>query len=184
MCKTGYYCPSTTLMLPCPQGRFCPTGTIIPRECNIMSYCPGNTGYQRYYGGVIVCVILDLLLLVIVALAYQNESRRQANLLGGSVKSWWFRRRTSGPVRARSMNTVYVSVQNKNSKILEGYNRAFFTPENQQIPRMCFKFLDLEYSLPNGIRVIDGVSGEIKNGRLTAIMGPSGAGKVVCGGSF
>jgi len=47
-------------------------------------------------------------------------------------------------------------------------------------------FQDLSLELPSGVRVLQGVTGEFKAGRMCAIMGPSGAGKttfmnVLCG---
>ena len=52
--------------------------------------------------------------------------------------------------------------------------------------RMNFKFTDLSLTLPNGKTVLQGVTGEIRSACMTAIMGPSGAGKttfmnVLCG---
>jgi ABC-type Mn2+/Zn2+ transport system ATPase subunit len=43
--------------------------------------------------------------------------------------------------------------------------------------RINLKFEDLGLQLPNGKKVMEGVSGEIKAGTVTAVMGPSGAGK-------
>ncbi|KAJ3277862.1 hypothetical protein HDU76_010140, partial [Blyttiomyces sp. JEL0837] len=42
---------------------------------------------------------------------------------------------------------------------------------------MDFQFHDLSLKLSNGKSVLQGVTGEIKAGRLTCVMGPSGAGK-------
>ncbi|OAJ36968.1 hypothetical protein BDEG_21060 [Batrachochytrium dendrobatidis JEL423] len=52
--------------------------------------------------------------------------------------------------------------------------------------RMNFKMHDLGLKLPSGKTVLEGVSGSIRDSRMTAIMGPSGAGKttfmsVLCG---
>ena len=52
--------------------------------------------------------------------------------------------------------------------------------------RMDFRMENLGYTLPNGKSILEGVSGEIVSGKMTAIMGPSGAGKttfmnVLCG---
>jgi len=43
--------------------------------------------------------------------------------------------------------------------------------------RMNIEFDSLEYTLPSGITIMSGVSGVLKEGRLCAVMGPSGAGK-------
>ena len=39
------------------------------------------------------------------------------------------------------------------------------------------EFEDLALSLANGTRLLNGVTGSLRSGRLCAIMGPSGAGK-------
>jgi ABC-type multidrug transport system ATPase subunit len=43
--------------------------------------------------------------------------------------------------------------------------------------RISLKFENLGLQLPNGKKVMEGVCGEIKSGTVTAVMGPSGAGK-------
>ena len=40
-----------------------------------------------------------------------------------------------------------------------------------------FKFEELGLTLPNGITIMKGVNGTIRHGKVTAVMGPSGAGK-------
>ena len=39
------------------------------------------------------------------------------------------------------------------------------------------QFEDLSLALPDGTKLLHGVTGSLKSGRLCAIMGPSGAGK-------
>ncbi|KAJ3083024.1 hypothetical protein HDU99_000880, partial [Rhizoclosmatium hyalinum] len=59
------------------------------------------------------------------------------------------------------------------SPLLEAFHSAFNGLENL---RMNLKFNDLRYSMGDKV-ILDSVSGEIKAGRMTAILGPSGAGK-------
>lgn len=47
-----------------------------------------------------------------------------------------------------------------------------FTPKEHTID---FKFSDLSFTLKSGAKVLQGVNGSIKHGRVTAVMGPSGA---------
>ncbi|KAI9328475.1 hypothetical protein DFJ73DRAFT_782572 [Zopfochytrium polystomum] len=60
------------------------------------------------------------------------------------------------------------------SVLLDGFRRGFAGVENAA---MNFHFEDLGLTLPSGATVLKGVNGEIKAGTMTAIMGPSGAGK-------
>ncbi|KAJ3025265.1 UNVERIFIED_CONTAM: hypothetical protein HDU68_007310 [Siphonaria sp. JEL0065] len=59
------------------------------------------------------------------------------------------------------------------SPLLEAFHSAFNGIENL---RMNLNFTDLRYCLGEKV-ILDSVSGEIKAGRMTAILGPSGAGK-------
>ncbi len=42
--------------------------------------------------------------------------------------------------------------------------------------KMDFKFDSMKYVLKDGRVVLDNVTGEIRSGRVTAVMGPSGSG--------
>ncbi|KAJ3127029.1 hypothetical protein HK100_009972 [Physocladia obscura] len=66
-----------------------------------------------------------------------------------------------------------LSVVSNVSPLLEAFRCAFNGIESL---RMNLKFKDLRYSLGEK-SILDGVSGEIKSGRMTAILGPSGSGK-------
>ncbi|KAJ3110662.1 hypothetical protein HDU96_006373 [Phlyctochytrium bullatum] len=62
----------------------------------------------------------------------------------------------------------------KLAPLMECFRRAF---DGQSTLRMDFRFRDLGLQLANGKTVLQGVTGTIRSGRMTAIMGPSGAGK-------
>ncbi|KAJ3273301.1 hypothetical protein HDU76_010828, partial [Blyttiomyces sp. JEL0837] len=42
-CLAGFYCPEPTVILPCPSGYQCVTGTYDPVPCQTLSYCPTGT---------------------------------------------------------------------------------------------------------------------------------------------
>ncbi|KAJ3341497.1 hypothetical protein HDU83_006587 [Entophlyctis luteolus] len=65
------------------------------------------------------------------------------------------------------------SVVSNVSPMLEAFRLAFRGVESL---RMTLKFNGLRFCLGDKV-VLDGVSGEIKSGRMTAILGPSGCGK-------
>ncbi|KAJ3114226.1 hypothetical protein HDU96_002395 [Phlyctochytrium bullatum] len=62
----------------------------------------------------------------------------------------------------------------KLAPLMECFRRAF---DGHSTLRMDFRFRDLGLRLANGKTVLKGVTGSIRSGRMTAIMGPSGAGK-------
>ncbi|KAJ3032614.1 hypothetical protein HDU99_010912, partial [Rhizoclosmatium hyalinum] len=57
------------------------------------------------------------------------------------------------------------------SILTEGFKKGL---EGHESLRMDFKFEGLSLKLATGKQILKGVSGEIKSGRMTAIMGPSG----------
>jgi len=66
--------------------------------------------------------------------------------------------------------------KNKVEQHLENINQAAEEAIKKEL-HFTIRFEDLEYRLPDGFTIMQGVSGEFKEGRLCAIMGPSGAGK-------
>ncbi|KAJ3071441.1 hypothetical protein HDU98_005335 [Podochytrium sp. JEL0797] len=63
VCPTGNYCPDVATLIQCPEGYWCPTGSIAPRPCPTFSICPAGSLVPKYYGGLIFCVIADTILL-------------------------------------------------------------------------------------------------------------------------
>ncbi|KAJ3308985.1 hypothetical protein HDU76_003758, partial [Blyttiomyces sp. JEL0837] len=67
-----------------------------------------------------------------------------------------------------------LSITSHISPVVEFFKSGFRGKENL---RMNLEFKELKLSLGGGRTILEGVSGEIKAGRMTAIIGPSGAGK-------
>ncbi|KAI8853994.1 hypothetical protein BC829DRAFT_381042 [Chytridium lagenaria] len=55
VCAKGYYCPIYTKRIICPEGNYCPAGSIEPRKCPSMSLCKEGSVVPKFYGG-LVCV--------------------------------------------------------------------------------------------------------------------------------
>ncbi|KAJ3190607.1 hypothetical protein HK101_008560 [Irineochytrium annulatum] len=64
-----------------------------------------------------------------------------------------------------------------NTQELRNLVEAFHSALGHRELRMNFKFDNLSLSLKSGKKVLEGVTGEIRSKRMTAIIGPSGAGK-------
>ena len=62
LCPPGSYCPDSVAILPCPEGTFCLRGSVAPTDCGAFSYCPAGTEFRRFYGGLLLCLLLDVVL--------------------------------------------------------------------------------------------------------------------------
>lgn len=143
-----------------------------------MSYCPEGSSYQIHYGGLIWCVVLDGFLLLLYALYALH--RRKITRIGLEKNDEEMKlvgdHNTGGePVNGRDI----VGDENRQN-LLKGYLKAFQISEGENLRNvlgMCIDFKNLEVSLKGGKTILNGVSGQISTGKLTAVMGPSGAGK-------
>ncbi|KAL7748707.1 hypothetical protein RI367_005860 [Sorochytrium milnesiophthora] len=167
MCMEGYYCPDQYTKRPCPSGYYCPTGSLAPRPCKLMSSCPQGTSAPLYYGGLVICGVLDAVL-VIVMLSFRYMHRRRA--ARGAVEE---------PMLLTKMfmeEDIEVGQQatKANAQLVRAFQRAM---DGSKL-FMNFRFEALGLCLSKGKKtILDGVTGSIQAGRITAIMGPSGAGK-------
>ncbi|KAH9275263.1 hypothetical protein BASA83_002498 [Batrachochytrium salamandrivorans] len=199
VCLPGFYCPDQYSSLPCPKGYFCPTGTVTPRKCDLLSTCGIGSSYQRSFTGIASAAIIDFALLILV----YTIKIRQLRLAGRSalcVLPLFLQRilRTKGQSSSLADKTEDSSVLsplsfNPGSSVsplptthMNVLTSAFRKAMGGRDLRMNFQMDNLGLKLPNGKVVLEGVSGSIGDSRMTAIMGPSGAGKttfmnVLCG---
>ncbi|KAJ3177496.1 hypothetical protein HDU85_005863 [Gaertneriomyces sp. JEL0708] len=201
-------------MQPCPKGYHCPVGTIVPRKCESMSSCPEGSKAPLYYGGLVICLIIDLFLLCLVYFKRQhdrNKSLRIHKLLRR------FKRKVNSGEGGTEVDTAKQGEQTDKEKDLKvfpvpaGANYAIHNADveagdegeivvEDDVPneaaantsllvdafktglggenlQINFTFENLGLKIKGGKSVLQGVTGSIKAGRMTAIMGPSGAGK-------
>jgi ABC-type multidrug transport system ATPase subunit len=159
ICPPGKYCPTPVELLDCPEGYFCPTGTFEPIRCDVISHCPQGSRKQKSYIGITIFGCIDFLILLVFVYRFFYERRRVAN----QFKSKGFSNETKLQLAQnfqRSMNGAQV--------------------------QMNFRMEALGLTLNTGKTILQGVDGHIQSGRLTAVLGPSGAGKttfmnVLCG---
>ncbi|KAJ1342995.1 hypothetical protein BSLG_002420 [Batrachochytrium salamandrivorans] len=181
------------------KGIFCPTGTVTPRKCDLLSTCGIGSSYQRSFTGIASAAIIDFALLILV----YTIKIRQLRLAGRSalcVLPLFLQRilRTKGQSSSLADKTEDSSVLsplsfNPGSSVsplptthMNVLTSAFRKAMGGRDLRMNFQMDNLGLKLPNGKVVLEGVSGSIGDSRMTAIMGPSGAGKttfmnVLCG---
>ncbi|GMI46325.1 hypothetical protein TrCOL_g9564 [Triparma columacea] len=156
LCPKGKYCP-TTFETPviCPKGKYCPRGSFEPQDCRTAFSRCNYEGMDRpsYVASIKTVTILVILLLLAVA---QHATRR------------FFLSRS----RKQEMK-----VANMYRKKEVGVDLLPHLDEKGPL-RMDIEFDNLGLIL-NGTkkRVLNSVTGLLRAGRITAIMGPSGAGK-------
>jgi ABC-type Mn2+/Zn2+ transport system ATPase subunit len=148
--KTGYYCSNTTeTATPCPEQKFCPPGTVKPLQCSFLAYCPEGTGSAPKFG---LFALLLVLILVPVGLFKWKEASDKVRFLRHKFEI----------ESLRSTSTMNLKDQPQLGRLSQTFD---------------IQFQDLGLTLPSGITIMSQVTGVLRSGHTTAIMGPSGAGK-------
>jgi ABC-type multidrug transport system fused ATPase/permease subunit len=145
----------------CPSGYFCPSGTFEPRLCDSISVCPEGSVTQRSLVGIVSFLVIDFVLVVLCLVRWRHESVRVKRVANNNIAD----------VKKRENGAIVLSAEEK--KDLE---QNYIKSMNGHKLKMHFTMENLGFKLPNGKVILDGVSGHIEAGRMTAIMGPSGAG--------
>ncbi|KAJ3115525.1 hypothetical protein HDU96_000472 [Phlyctochytrium bullatum] len=184
VCKPGFYCPTYLQMFPCPAGHFCPTGSTKPTACGFLSSCPAGSVSPLPFLPVVLMGILDVCLFVTII-----SIKIKQGAFNRMAKSFTMFSFLKGAGYALEQNAKAAMNDAPAYKVAEPFNpsvvsaemaklvTAFHSAMGQRELRMNFKFDDLSLTLKNGKKVLEGVTGEIKSKRMTAVMGPSGAGK-------
>ncbi|KAJ3253942.1 hypothetical protein HK103_007611 [Boothiomyces macroporosus] len=172
ICARGYFCGNGSTKSICPQGYYCPLGSVNPIKCSSTSLCAEGSETPFELDGVIACVIVDIFLFA-VFLYYKLAFRRQ------NPKP---QINPDKQVPVLTPEGLAIPVQSDLDLLVDGFHKGL----NGRNIQMEFKFENLGLKLKGGKVVLQGVSGSIKSARMTAIMGPSGAGKttfmnVLCG---
>ncbi|TPX57986.1 hypothetical protein CcCBS67573_g09198 [Chytriomyces confervae] len=201
VCKPGFYCPDFLTMLPCPKGYYCPTGTVTPHACTWFASCPQGSYSQTVYGFFIFMGLLDFLLAVMIIIFKFRQGHIKIGLFGGqkdgnggqdlistilqgpSFALEQTARRTIAQVEAARHDTgmhpggEVMSPEESSNQGMQLLVDAFRESFRNRELRMNFRFDNLALVLKNGKTILQGVTGEIRSKRMTAIIGPSGAGK-------
>ncbi|KAJ3023290.1 UNVERIFIED_CONTAM: hypothetical protein HDU68_008692 [Siphonaria sp. JEL0065] len=179
-CPHGFYCPDYKTVLPCPAGFYCLSGQVEPAPCEFLSFCSVGTISQQHYGLLVIVVAFD----VILALVYLVLRIRE-NGLANPGKSFFGGKKTAneflvaddtkGQGEFTRMATLDAHEIERNiSALTAGFHKGLDGRDDLQ---MNYEFDGLGLTLPDGKTILESVSGSINAGRMTAIMGPSGAGK-------
>ncbi|KND05205.1 uncharacterized protein SPPG_00865 [Spizellomyces punctatus DAOM BR117] len=196
VCPSGYYCPDWKTMIRCPSGYYCHSGSSAPIKCDSLSICGEGTHSQMYYGPLIFALLLDFVLFAFVLARRVAALKASETPLSVMLPAWSqrFLRKDADVKETENMvahQTIQLDLIKKDdpeivpysprersvidtSCLVKGFSRALGGRTDLS---MNFKFRNLSLVLPDGKPILSGVTGEIRPGRMTAIMGPSGAGK-------
>eukprot|EP00039_Didymoeca_costata_P009519 m.126277 g.126277 ORF g.126277 m.126277 type:complete len:897 (-) comp14512_c0_seq3:966-3656(-) len=152
-CPKGFYCELPDQKTVCPKGSFCRRGALSPYPCGPLTACKKGSGAPVVnLVGVLGLAILGVFILLCILFINQY--------------SLWKRN------KEMSLDDSEADVE-----LLDPENQV----ESLIIPKdftISFSFNELGLNLKNGGRaILEGVTGSIKSYHVTAVMGPSGAGK-------
>jgi hypothetical protein len=158
LCPAGAYCPDPKTIVNCPQGHWCPTGSLQPLSCPEFSHCPEGSWVPFYYGPVVYAIIIDIIVLLAAFLFYKHERRLQRQVALTLTER--------DEMESDSKSDPNLDV------IMEAFKKSFKGMGN--VLNVSFRFEELGLTLPSRVSILDGVTGTIPSRSLTAIMGPSG----------
>ncbi|KAG2424836.1 hypothetical protein HXX76_014257 [Chlamydomonas incerta] len=164
-CKPGYFCPNTSLQLPCPAGHFCRAESVEPVVCPLLATCPVVASSPRVWPAATAALAgLALATLLAAALAACMDRSRQC------VRSDTEQDRRSRGERALREVVAYFHRRRASPAL------AWFT---SAVEPHDLTMEGLQWRLPGpaGRLVLHGVTGRFLAGHMSAILGPSGCGK-------
>jgi len=140
----------------CPSGGYCPVSSIVEIKCKGLQGC-NDSGQRRFHPTItFVLFILSLNLCVTGLFFFRNKITKSAKVS---------KAKKAEKAKEKKENTVEVE-QSVRKSILP----VISNPIDIEFERIRLK-------LPSIGTIMQGASGSMKHGTITAIMGPSGAGK-------
>ncbi|GMI08367.1 hypothetical protein TrRE_jg11152 [Triparma retinervis] len=168
-CPSGYYCPTLTTRVPCPSSYYCREASVTPSRCGIFSSCPEMSSYPIDLSLAVILIFIVVGWLVLNSLLFSIRDT------GRMIREK--KRRTRHKEIEITMQRPEVRRMGSKIKLnAQGPQVAMLRKSRN----LNLGFRELTVDIVDGKstkRIIDNVSGDIRAGRLTAVMGPSGAGK-------
>ncbi|KAJ3286336.1 hypothetical protein HDU79_006575, partial [Rhizoclosmatium sp. JEL0117] len=158
-CPPGFYCPDYKTTVVCPTGSYCLTGQSAPTPCEFLSLCSAGTIIQQHYGFLIIIAVVDIILVLVYFILRRLESRR-------------LNKQETEQENKKALGAD--DIQRNILALTAGFHKGL---DGRTDLQMNYEFDDLSLTLPDGKAILQSVSGSINAGKMTAIMGPSGAGK-------
>lgn len=202
LCLAGFYCPDLSSQVKCPTKHYCPEGSSEATKCLNPNACT-RKGQDSESGVVSVALFPLIIILVLYGIMrcfvrIRNARRRdieeyhEALSLGKEPPAnpvFNFFNKMDEGINHATKNLSNGNLYSNRQLLSYVHNDDHKTAEAAKMQetgvagmapkefRMTFDFDDLGVQLHCGKFVLSGVCGTINSGTLTAVMGPSGAGK-------
>jgi hypothetical protein len=159
-------------MISCPEGYYCPVATVEPVKCEQLEQC-NDEGQRRFKVSrateyIVIVLILSIVYLYLGKYLLNRRARRAKQAKLATKVS-------EGPQPG-------VTIMNGDDDQLEEVRHRSARRRSTLMPpdlTIDIEFERLSLTLPGVGTLMTGVTGNVLHGNLTAIMGPSGAGKLV-----
>ncbi|KAF8672627.1 hypothetical protein HU200_049318 [Digitaria exilis] len=195
-CPPGHYCPSTTQKHNCSNGYYCRKGSTDEKKCFWKNTCKDNAIKEdlTLYGLIFIGILIFILLLVyncsglFITIQVKMKSRarkraaKKANKSAAARERWKLgkelvlRHEVELPESFRTPQQSDRAMKKNNDKLTFSGVVSLATENRPQRPMLEVAFRGLTLSIGKK-KLLQCVTGKLSPGRVTAIMGPSGAGK-------
>ncbi|UPR01562.1 ABC transporter [Chloropicon primus] len=169
LCPAGWYCPTASIAVACPEGHYCEVQSKEPKECPMMTNCPEGSGKPSIslylvigLGALFGCFLLLLLALAIWIKVSQRSVLRRARKA----------EKQSTLLKAIGVKLGLGSDQMSYASNLKGFS------ENIRLVDIVVDNLSVEVKSHGKSKlVLRGVNLLFRASTLNVILGSSGAGK-------
>eukprot|EP01033_Poteriospumella_lacustris_P019313 gene19313-13966_t len=186
LCEAGHYCPSPSEQIKCPEDHYCPIGQSKPIKCGAMTACAAGSSKKREWGSLLSLVIGDIAAVILYCFLVWYKARQQQSIKDRcavipintpTAEEGDTGRRTESVLDDVEGGKMVKGQRTATEVLCEGFDRA-----RGKLPLLILEFEQLSLTVPGDaskgrkpLTILTGVTGSIRPGKVTAIMGPSGA---------
>lgn len=189
LCEPSMFCQDPGEMKTCPEGSYCPVATVDPIPCQGLEAC-NSEGQRRFKvrggSGIILLILILCIAYLYVGKHLLNRNARRAKVQKLASKMAANDDEHSGEATHQEVGADGTYDEEVRPAMMvhdeEEHPPGGGMPRRRSTLTSPEMIIDIEFEglrlvVPNVGTIMRGVSGKIPHGSLTAIMGPSGAGK-------